>query len=53
LGYQPVLDAAHVHLQRAVLHQKVVTDRHRSEAPVFALRDQVLLSTRNLPLRLP
>ena len=38
-------DAAHVHIQRAVLRQKASADRHRSEAPVF--------STRNLPLCLP
>ena len=46
-------DAANVHLQRALLHQKVGADCHRSEAPVFAPGDQVWLSTRNLPLPLP
>uniref|UniRef100_A0A4W5NN11 Integrase catalytic domain-containing protein n=1 Tax=Hucho hucho TaxID=62062 RepID=A0A4W5NN11_9TELE len=46
-------DAAHVHLQRAVVRQKASADRHRSEAPVFAPGDRVWLSTRNLPLRLP
>ncbi|XP_052331201.1 uncharacterized protein LOC118377556 isoform X2 [Oncorhynchus keta] len=46
-------EAAHVHLQSAILRQKVGADRHRSEAPVFARGDRVWLSTRNLPLRLP
>nr|XP_046148944.1 uncharacterized protein LOC123991406 isoform X2 [Oncorhynchus gorbuscha] len=46
-------EAAHVHLQGAILRQKVGADRHRSEVPVFALGDRVWLSTRNLPLRLP
>uniref|UniRef100_A0A8K9XKM7 Integrase catalytic domain-containing protein n=1 Tax=Oncorhynchus mykiss TaxID=8022 RepID=A0A8K9XKM7_ONCMY len=46
-------EATHVHLQRAVLSQKVGTDRHRCEAPVFGPGDRVWLSTRNLPLRLP
>ncbi|KAK6297381.1 hypothetical protein J4Q44_G00319640 [Coregonus suidteri] len=46
-------DAAHVHLQRAIRHQKASADRHRSEAPVYAPGDRVWLSTRNLPLRLP
>jgi hypothetical protein len=46
-------DAAHVHLQRAVLRQKGDADRHRSEGPVFAPGDRVWLSTRNLPLHLP
>jgi hypothetical protein len=35
------------------LVQKVGTDPHCSEAPVFATEDRVWLSTRNLPLRLP
>jgi hypothetical protein len=45
--------SAYVHLQCAMLRQKVGADRHRSEAPVFAPGDQVWLSTRNLPLHLP
>ena len=46
-------DAAHVLLQRAIRRQNASAYRHRSEAPVYAPRDQVWLSTRNLPLRLP
>ena len=46
-------EATHVHLQRAILRQKVGSDHRRSEAPVFAPGDRVWLSTRNLPLRLP
>ncbi|CDQ82321.1 unnamed protein product [Oncorhynchus mykiss] len=46
-------EAGRVHLQQAVRLQKENADRHRSEAPVFALGDRVWLSTRNQPLRLP
>uniref|UniRef100_A0A8K9UMP7 Gypsy retrotransposon integrase-like protein 1 n=1 Tax=Oncorhynchus mykiss TaxID=8022 RepID=A0A8K9UMP7_ONCMY len=42
-------DAAHIHLQRAVLRQKVGAHRPRSEAPVFTPGDRVWLSNRNLP----
>uniref|UniRef100_A0AAZ3S295 Tf2-1-like SH3-like domain-containing protein n=1 Tax=Oncorhynchus tshawytscha TaxID=74940 RepID=A0AAZ3S295_ONCTS len=45
--------AARVRLQRAVRRQKASADRYRSEAPEYALVDQVWLSTRNLPLHLP
>jgi hypothetical protein len=46
-------DTAHVRLQQAIRRQKASADRHRSEAPVYALGDRVWLSSRNLPLRLP
>ncbi|KAK6307344.1 hypothetical protein J4Q44_G00224920 [Coregonus suidteri] len=48
-------DAAHVHLQRAIIvdRRRASADLHRSEGPVYAPGDRVWLSTRNLPLRLP
>jgi hypothetical protein len=40
-------------LKQASGWQKRSADQHRSEAPMFSPGDQVWLSTRNLPLRLP
>ncbi|KAK3518308.1 hypothetical protein QTP86_018814, partial [Hemibagrus guttatus] len=50
---QEVWERAHVRLQRAVRRQRIQDDRHRRPHPAYQVGQMVLLSIRNLCLRLP
>ncbi len=48
-----VWDSAHAQLQQAVRRHKAYADARRSSTPVYCPGDKVLISTRDLCLRLP
>ncbi len=48
-----VWDSAHAQLQQAVRRHKTYADARRSSTPVYCPGDKVLISTRDLCLRLP